>query len=62
MAQQADTEYSPRGLAEYWVNLTPCQIRTIVYRRRVTGCLKGFENFGRIHYRIQEGGHLPYEG
>ena len=41
---------------------TPCQIMTVVYRRRVTGRLEGFGNFGRIHYRIQEGGHLPYEG
>ena len=40
----------------------PCQIMTIVYRRRATGRLEGFGNFGSIHYRIQEGGHLPYEG
>ena len=23
--------------------------------------LEGFGNFGRLHYRIKEGGHLPYE-
>ena len=24
--------------------------------------LEGFGNFGRLHYRIKEGGHLPHEG
>ena len=24
--------------------------------------LEGFGNFGRLHHRIKEGGHLPYEG
>ena len=33
---------------------TPRQTRTIQYRR--------FGNFGRLHYRIKEGGYLPYEG
>jgi hypothetical protein len=43
-------------------NYSPCQIRTIVYRRPVTGRLECFGNFGRIHYRIHEGGHLPSDG
>ena len=32
-----------------------------VWRAASSG-LEGFENFGRLEYRIQEGGHLPYEG
>ena len=24
--------------------------------------LDGFWNVGRLHYRIKEGGHLPYDG
>ena len=32
-----------------------------VWRAGSSG-LEGFGNFGRLQYRIQEGGHLPYEG
>ena len=32
-----------------------------VWRAALSG-LEGFGNFGRLHYRIQEGEHLPCEG
>ena len=32
-----------------------------VWRAASSG-LEGFGNFGRLHYRIKEGGHFPYEG
>ena len=32
-----------------------------VWRAASSG-LEGFGNFGRLHYRIKGGGHLPYEG
>ena len=32
-----------------------------VWRANSSG-LESFGNFGRFQYRIQEGGHLPYEG
>ena len=44
-----------------------CQTRTGPYSTgavwwAASSGLEGFGNFGRLHYRIQEGGHLPYEG
>ena len=35
---------------------------TSAIRQAASSGLEGFGNFGRLHSRIKEGGHLPYEG
>ena len=38
------------------------QYSTGAVGRAASSGLEGFGNFGRLHHRIKEGGHLPYEG
>ena len=38
------------------------QYSTGAVGRAASSGLEGFGYFGRLHYRIKEGGHLPYEG
>ena len=38
------------------------QYSTGAVGRVASSGLEGFGNFGRLHHRIKEGGHLPYEG